>query len=102
LTCSPLISPLFPYTTLFRSSAAVLGVRRQHECNSSLLRIVRQSEKVFQDCASRRPQETNRRCEERSLIRGRARHFVAYRRIDRGDRKSTRLNSSHGSISYAV
>src|SRR2546422_3204861 len=29
-------------------------------------------------------------------------HVIAFRRLDREDRKSTRLNSSHGYISYAV
>src|SRR5207245_10695863 len=65
-------SPLFPYTTLFRSSS---------------------------------------RCEKLRCRRGRAlpAHHRALQRGGQarigpipGDRKSTRLNSSHGSISYAV
>src|SRR2546422_7803133 len=65
-------STLFPYTTLFRS------LRPQ--------------------CGAHGPREITRRA---VLGRDGARP----RRIDRreiGDRKSTRLNSSHGYISYAV
>src|SRR5207245_7532133 len=83
------ISPLFPYTTLFRS-----------------------------DFCLRRP--ANDRCTTialRGLPNGpagqwrRRKHYGGDRRVDRmraarrdesRDRKSTRLNSSHGSISYAV
>src|SRR5438128_3754886 len=79
-------STLFPYTTLFRSLAAVHGPRAD------------------------RPHEPFDRFAERS-VRGRSH---ALRDVDgrspvhrigsdgMGDRKSTRLNSSHGSISYAV
>src|SRR5438128_5077049 len=35
-------------------------------------------------------------------LRARRRHFLRQLYAVRGDRKSTRLNSSHGSISYAV
>src|SRR5438128_3609495 len=57
-------STLFPYTTLFRSSAPV--------CHAS-----------------------SARCSAWTVARGGS-PYVAE------DRKSTRLNSSHGSISYAV
>src|SRR5688572_33334574 len=53
-------STLFPYTTLFRSRARVLGVQPRHQLDIPALRA------PFQD------------------------------------RKSTRLNSSHSQISYAV
>src|SRR5437588_8895983 len=68
-------STLFPYTTLFRSSE--VRVRRRED--RPLLRGPR--------LPPRRP----------ALARGRSR---GPRR--RGDRKSTRLNSSHTVISYAV
>src|SRR3712207_7378542 len=68
-------STLFPYTTLFRSSA--YGPRR---------------------CRARRPQRRPPRRRRRRTERGR-RPPPCPRRPDR---KSTRLNSSHANISYAV
>src|SRR5207245_9172553 len=73
-------STLFPYTTLFRS---VKENRRAVLCSEirplpvHLRGIVRLPENVQQ-------------------------LFVAYLSRIKRDRKSTRLNSSHGSISYAV
>src|SRR2546430_8734781 len=68
-------STLFPYTTLFRSSDPIRA-RRQHRCDQ-------------RDPAQFRREE---RCEARTFQRAR-------RPLDR---KSTRLNSSHSQISYAV
>src|SRR2546430_13728220 len=78
-------STLFPYTTLFRSELAqrvaqlleLLGVRRVQ------------------------PGEHHRRCRG---TRATAARRGGPRRAPcrRGDRKSTRLNSSHSQISYAV
>src|SRR5205809_6146354 len=65
-------STLFPYTTLFRSR-----VGDRHE-----------------------PQPALRRSPRRSRPARRSRRARLHRR--RLDRKSTRLNSSHGYISYAV
>src|SRR3989449_8038910 len=72
-------STLFPYTTLFRSRAEGRGGRGHRE---SVRREVR-----------RGPHAARRRG-------GGARG--AAREEGHGDRKSTRLNSSHGYISYAV
>src|SRR2546429_4282628 len=77
-------STLFPYTTLFRSSRAGLdrncdlqGTQGEEETGvSSFLFMVRPY-----------PQRIEQ---------------VRRRIIQAGDRKSTRLNSSHGYISYAV
>src|SRR2546429_4681675 len=71
-------STLFPYTTLFRS---LLGRRwgrrrRLHERADPELRLEQRAQRVAQQLLR--------------LPRGRL------------DRKSTRLNSSHGYISYAV
>src|SRR2546430_11433081 len=84
-------STLFPYTTLFRSLARmgarldwwnVEGVARrgtQTTRRQRDLRISRNDGRSGEDLASRRS-----------------------RRPPRPDRKSTRLNSSHSQISYAV
>src|SRR2546422_4291789 len=68
-------STLFPYTTLFRSQEIAIGARH--------LAVVLGRQPQLQ----RGPQATARH------RRGPAQH---------GDWKSTRLNSSHGYISYAV
>src|SRR3712207_7874785 len=77
-------STLFPYTTLFRSLADVTTVVQE---NVSGIRVV----KSF----SREPFETNR-------FGDRAEGVLNGTLAARGDRKSTRLNSSHANISYAV
>src|SRR5687768_18176635 len=64
-------SPLFPYTTLFRSAGAFDSSR---SVRSSSADVQRYRELLLRGC----------------------------RRRSGGDRKSTRLNSSHGYISYAV
>src|SRR3712207_8295527 len=83
-------STLFPYTTLFRSAAYRVG----HD--GVVLRRDRQQ--VEQQPAALHPTEDRRGappqggCEPRGQGE---RHAV-------GDRESTRLNSSHANISYAV
>src|SRR5699024_12012879 len=75
-------STLFPYTTLFRSRGALGG--RRHLCNY----IGNYRDKDVGK--EKRFQENNGvNCVHVQQIRGK-------------DRKSTRLNSSHVSISYAV
>src|SRR3712207_6902775 len=75
-------STLFPYTTLFRSQAR--GPVRQVD--------------AVGDRRLRRPlgRELERLPSQRRGIED------AARRVRLGDRKSTRLNSSHANISYAV
>src|SRR3712207_8239488 len=72
-------STLFPYTTLFRS-AGVLGRGGR---GGHVVEVL---------------------ADDRGLVgdRGGRRVDRADVRRDRGDRKSTRLNSSHANISYAV
>src|SRR2546422_2367011 len=67
-------STLFPYTTLFRSP--------------QLLRRTKQHRNALNDLRLRR---------EAAAFRQKGKHFR-----HQTDRKSTRLNSSHGYISYAV
>src|SRR3712207_8476996 len=75
-------SPLFPYTTLFRS-----GVTR----TALVVFLVTYFGRMFFVTAS-----YHRYFAHRSFRLGRVAQFVF------ADRKSTRLNSSHANISYAV
>src|SRR3712207_6927706 len=97
-------STLFPYTTLFRSVeqdrpaphvAAVL--QRPHREDRQL----RADDLARQADLAERPRPVDDPGDDRrgaARAAGRDRH--APRRL--GDRKSTRLNSSHANISYAV
>src|SRR2546430_12375118 len=79
-------STLFPYTTLFRSQQQhVVPVER---CIRGRVRV----ERLRVDAAAG-PRRGQRRLDEECLV---ARPQAG------GDRKSTRLNSSHSQISYAV
>src|SRR2546427_8890451 len=86
----PPISTLFPYTTLFRSHArgAAFRVALRRKGRDDAQRI---------GCVARhlaqRGQALGREIADQVGGRGRAREL---------DRKSTRLNSSHSQISYAV
>src|SRR3712207_8673685 len=75
-------STLFPYTTLFRS------LRRRRERD----RAARDPELQGHD-AERRPEPG---------VRGGLHERVLDAQVRAEDRKSTRLNSSHANISYAV
>src|SRR3989449_6931305 len=75
-------STLFPYTTLFRSALVLLV--------PALL-------PAQQDSAGRRLDGTAREGHRSALV-----HYGKWVASADRDRKSTRLNSSHGYISYAV
>src|SRR3712207_7611333 len=77
-------STLFPYTTLFRSLAAVKEHEHRH---ANVERVAEHA--CEQDCGTRRIVQT---CTELRPVQHRVEQ----------DRKSTRLNSSHANISYAV
>src|SRR5258705_6080763 len=73
-------STLFPYTTLFRSRAAGLSC-----------------------CARRRSASASQLCTSRGFALTRCSSSAAEAaELEQRDRKSTRLNSSHLGISYAV
>src|SRR2546429_6224606 len=73
-------STLFPYTTLFRSHPA------GHACHIALAKNGSAHREQAQHCAHKDTRQSSS-------------HLSPYVVLDR---KSTRLNSSHGYISYAV
>src|SRR2546428_4288957 len=79
-------STLFPYTTLFRSQHAGAAEFNEHRTRGELGEVARER--------------------DRAQLVGRAavpsRSHCCLRPPSPGDRKSTRLNSSHDQISYAV
>src|SRR3712207_8057872 len=83
-------STLFPYTTLFRSAAErARALRAPARAGTHVDRGGRAGRGLRQP--------------GRGLVRRTPLDRVRYRDGDRGeDRKSTRLNSSHANISYAV
>src|SRR5207245_6063661 len=84
------LPPLFPYTTLFRSKSGII-----HVLTSQLT-----------------PQPMLKGGQRYLVLHDGGKEIVSFlavtskrrrgRRADNRDRKSTRLNSSHGSISYSV
>src|SRR3712207_7870674 len=81
-------STLFPYTTLFRSSVRCLGrLRRPPPVGTSARR-----HDGWAGAGRARPSEEGCGAEGRQGLAARRQR----------DRKSTRLNSSHANISYAV
>src|SRR5256885_13337716 len=83
-------STLFPYTTLFRSSQAIFGVLTAASTLYALLSGIRDTA----DCLSWEKREGSLGLLFLTDLKG---YDVVL-----GDRKSTRLNSSHLVISYAV
>src|SRR2546430_7792110 len=81
-------STLFPYTTLFRSP-----VREEFPAISTKCTFLGPS-KSFEDVASSSRRRCHRRQPERLVGKPAP--------VESQDRKSTRLNSSHSQISYAV
>src|SRR5690242_20790321 len=95
MTRPPPRSTLFPYTTLFRSVLVGREVRRhpvEYHPEPGLVRCIDEA------LERRRLAEPRRRRIEPGWLIAPAR----IERMLREDRKSTRLNSSHMSISYAV
>src|SRR3712207_7797130 len=84
-------STLFPYTTLFRSQAGDEEEDRQQPVGSP------GAQRQVQVQRGRADGEADQR-----LVPVRPRRVGPEQGEQRGDRKSTRLNSSHANISYAV
>src|SRR5207244_7023303 len=89
----PTTSPPFPYTTLFRSAAQ--GTRTLD------LAVVGEQGRRTRHCRSCQRQHDRARAQKNTLQPHRRQHWVIPPKANR-DRKSTRLNSSHQIISYAV
>src|SRR5690606_41914417 len=97
----PPISTLFPYTTLFRSGLHRADSKRIILRGYMVARTPEELEDLWERfVAHTEPTQSLRRY--RFTLRGKEERFVWARVIDRPDRKSTRLNSSHVKISYAV
>src|SRR3712207_7569648 len=84
-------STLFPYTTLFRSATASATARRITQETSAETGVSIGSPAAYEVLRIRSPRDRQ--------ARGDTGHRL---RLHQGDRKSTRLNSSHANISYAV
>src|SRR5207245_9096654 len=87
LPCPPR-STLFPYTTLFRSHV--------HQPGQHCITFRGDHARAGRDC------DLALAAHGFDAISAHYNHRVLQRRPAKTDRKSTRLNSSHGSISYAV
>src|SRR2546430_7682240 len=117
-------STLFPYTTLFRSQALEHGILLEARQSSRLYAVLQELGLLERQAPPRRELRLTRSPHSgveaghmdlpvRRLEPGEESHqlFVRVRRgaaefagveVRLGDRKSTRLNSSHSQISYAV
>src|SRR2546422_4415101 len=80
-------STLFPYTTLFRSTLGFVYLRQNNPG------LARETLEAALAATNPRQKELRETIQQKLSDAGSSR---------RGDRKSTRLNSSHGYISYAV
>src|SRR2546422_1169235 len=81
-------STLFPYTTLFRSQSRIL----LDQLPAAITRV--NDEKPRLQSIAKSTFE--------AVIQGKPEYYLRADMAKEGDRKSTRLNSSHGYISYAV
>src|SRR3712207_7887908 len=90
-------STLFPYTTLFRSEERVLAAVHRPQVRGRLRRLERQG---VDGADERRGGDGHR--ELAVELAGDPAHERDRDEDRHQDRKSTRLNSSHANISYAV
>src|SRR5206468_12078559 len=94
----PPLSTLFPYTTLFRSGVALWRFVGG-DLDPALEQVERRGHAV--DIERQRPVHAHRRDDGREVADDLP-LLVLVRGDHEQDRKSTRLNSSHDQISYAV
>src|SRR3712207_8291906 len=79
-------STLFPYTTLFRSGLFMMGATLQSAASAA--RALEAARKVLRELSDAGPTAAEFEAAKAAAVSS--------------DRKSTRLNSSHANISYAV
>src|SRR2546427_3317188 len=87
-------STLFPYTTLFRSTQFGRATLEREMSLDTARRVLRIEAQAIQDVLARLDASFERAVDLLFACKGRV--------VVTGDRKSTRLNSSHSQISYAV
>src|SRR5690606_41941991 len=95
LLCRPPCSTLFPYTTLFRSEGKTFltsSLAYAFALISKKVLLIGDNYPNLTELISNRQQKENQAFES----------FLVKKEIKTEDRKSTRLNSSHVKISYAV
>src|SRR5207249_11160327 len=94
-------SRIFPYTTLFRSIHGNCGLRKLHRPGP----LIFEYQDADFSCSTEAKEPLKLTMNELRLDSSRIGQFQRFLRFGRTrkiDRKSTRLNSSHVSISYAV
>src|SRR5699024_11634683 len=101
LTPRPLISPLLPYTTFFRSVAHPLEELARGGALDDAVVVGRGQGHDLRDRELGEGRGA-RALELRGIVHRADSDDDALSLHEAGDRKSTRLNSSHVSISYAV
>src|SRR5207248_10331113 len=94
----PPLSTLFPYTTLFRSSIQFFSLNALSQVEKIIRKTISTSEPAIDQPAVRSVQHAFFARPERKVA---AQFRTAWNHAAE-DRKSTRLNSSHRTISYAV
>src|SRR5690349_23481377 len=93
-------STLFPYTTLFRSQTLLVHYQqKQKDAESEAAAIVTGAKADAERMAQEAEQKMNEFVVRRTKM---AEAKIAQAEAQALDRKSTRLNSSHVEISYAV
>src|SRR3712207_8828278 len=88
-------STLFPYTTLFRSKEIQVKII-EFKVNKRVTKIVASRRELLVKEQVEKEEEAWNTLKKDEVIEGEVRRLTSL------DRKSTRLNSSHANISYAV
>src|SRR3712207_9166127 len=95
-------STLFPYTTLFRSQGGVIFADSAVTLRAPYIALGQAYEAPLLASQQKTPFTSNDLAYYAQPTFGAGSLTVVADLVDVGDRKSTRLNSSHANISYAV
>src|SRR3712207_7488421 len=93
-------STLFPYTTLFRSNHAMAELTTLESKLGEVMGLAQAAQEATSKVAKLAEEESPELVQELEQTRDEAAQLEE--RCTQIDRKSTRLNSSHANISYAV